>query len=468
MPEVLWLIVGLAAGAGAAWFLVAARARAVGLAQASDAEARLGAAEGRLLELRARVEVQDRDLLELRGALDGERQTRVRAETQLEEEKRNVAEQRKLVEDARQNLSETFKALSSDALKGNSQAFLELAKQSLATVVADAKGDLGKRKEAIDGLVKPLGESLHRYQSLLRDVETKREKAYGGLREQIDSLIHTQRQLEKETGDLVSALRRPQVRGRWGEMTLRRVVELAGMSDRCDFSEQVSVESDSGRLRPDMIVHLPGDREIVVDSKVSLDAYLNAISADTEDQRTQQLTRHAAQIRQHMEQLATKSYWEQFQRAPDLVVMFIPGESFFGTALEYDRRLLEDGMAKRVVLATPTTLIALLRAVAYGWRQEQIAKNAQAISELGKDLYDRLRTLSQHLVAMGRGLARANEAYNKAVGSMETRVFPAGRRFKELGVSVGPDIPEVAPLDVVPRVLNAPELVDEGAPEAET
>jgi DNA recombination protein RmuC len=458
MPYVVAFVVGLLAGGVVAWVLRSARAQAEGARRSAEAEARAGSAEGTVVELRAILEQQTADINALRAELDGVRQEKTKAETRIDEALRNVAEQKELLDDARNRLSETFKALSADALQSNNQAFLDAAKRSLDAIVADAKGDLGKRREAIEGLVKPLSDSLTRYHSMLREVEGKREKAYGSLQEQLQSLARVHQQLQKETGDLVTALRTPQVRGRWGEMTLHRVVELAGMSEHCDFTEQVSVTSESGRLRPDMVIHLPGNRQIVVDSKVSLDAYLTAISADSEEARQRQLGRHAAQTRTHMEQLASKAYWDQFQQTPDMVVMFIPGESFFGTALEHDRSLLEDGMSKRVVLATPTTLIALLRAVAYGWRQEQIARNAQAISDLGKELYDRLRTLAEHFVNMGKGLDRANRSFNSAVGSLESRIFPSARRFKDLGISSKSDIPEVAPLEATPRMLNAPEL----------
>lgn len=455
MPYVLAFLAGSIVGGVVAWVLRSARAQVETARSSADAEARAGSAEGTVVELRAMVERQVSDINALRAELDRLRQEKVRAETRVDEAMRNVAEQKELLNDARTKFSETFKALSVDALRSNNQAFLDAAKRSLDTIVADAKGDLGKRREAIEGLVKPLSDSLVRYHSMLREVEGKREKAYGSLREQLESLARVHQQLQKETGDLVTALRTPQVRGRWGEMTLHRVVELAGMSEHCDFTEQVSIASESGRLRPDMVIHLPGNRQIVVDSKVSLDAYLTAISADSEEARQLQLGRHAAQTRTHMEQLASKAYWDQFERTPDMVVMFIPGESFFGTALEYDRSLLEDGMSKRVVLATPTTLIALLRAVAYGWRQEQIARNAQEISDLGKELYDRLRTLAEHFVNMGKGLDRANRSFNSAVGSLESRIFPSARRFRDLGISSKSDIPEVAPLEGTPRMLNA-------------
>jgi len=462
MTEVIFLALGAAIGGAIAWYLASARARAAAVSRVSDAERRASAAEGGIAELRAQVESARADFDALRRSLDAEREARVKAQTQFAEVTRNLLEQQKLLEEAKARLTDTFKALSSDALKSNNQAFLELARKSLEAVVTDAKGDLGKRQEAIDGLIKPLGEALKHYEDHMRALEQSRQKAYGGIEEQLKTLSDTHQRLEKETRNLGTALRNPQVRGRWGEISLRRVVELSGMSEHCDFTEQVSVDSESGRLRPDMVVHLPGEREIVVDAKVSLDAYLKALSAESDEERQQQLKHHARQTRDHMKKLSEKSYWEQFREAPEFVVMFIPGESFFGAAVDNDPALIEDGMANRVVLATPTTLIALLRAVAYGWRQEQLAQNARAVSELGKQLYERLRTLAQHLVEMGSALEKANQAYNNAVGSMETRVFPAARRFRDLGVATGAEIPIVEPVDSTPRKLNAPEPPAEG------
>jgi DNA recombination protein RmuC len=244
-------------------------------------------------------------------------------------------------------------------------------------------------------------------------------------------------------------------------MTLRRVVELAGMSEHCDFAEQVTVDAGEGRQRPDLIVRLPAGREIVVDAKVSLEAYLDAVAADTDEKRKVAMARHAAQIRTHMNTLADKRYWTQFTRAPEFVVMFIPGESFFGAAVDTDTTLIEDGLEKSVVLATPTTLIALLRAVAFGWRQEQVARNSQEISDLGRQLYERMRTLAEHLAEVGKGLEKANAAYNNAVGSIESRILPAARRFKELGAATGEDLPLLEAIDTAPRGLSAPELTGE-------
>jgi len=463
MTEFLCALAGLAVGGVVAWVFASARARAVVASRLSEAQAQAIRAEAVTAEVRTQAQKAESDLQALRGELDAARRSRVEAETRLTEATRNFEEQKKLLDEARDRLADAFKALSGDALKSNNQAFLELAKKSLEAILAEARGNLGKHQEAIKGLVGPLEEALKRYEQQVKALEESRQKAYGSLEEQLKSLTSTQQQLQKETGNLVTALRTPQVRGQWGEVTLRRVVELAGMSDHCDYEEQPSADTETGRVRPDMIVHLPADRDIVVDAKVSLAAYLDALSAESEDQRKDCLQRHAQQLRKHMTQLAGKSYWEQFKRAPEMVVMFIPGESFFAAAVDCDKSLIEDGMSRRVVLATPTTLLALLRAVAYGWRQEQIAQNAQEISDLGKQLYDRLRTLAEHFANVGKSLQKANEAYNKAVGSMETRVFSAARRFKELGAAAGEEIGVVEPIDATPRSLDVPDSHESGS-----
>lgn len=285
------------------------------------------------------------------------------------------------------------------------------------------------------------------------------------LETQLKSLVTTQQLLQKETGNLVTALRTPQVRGRWGELTLRRVVELAGISDHCDFTEQVTTQTEEGCTRPDLMFHLPAEREIVVDSKVPLDAYLNALSAESEEQRQTQLTNHARQVRSPMNSLGSRAYWQQFDKAPEFVVMFIPGESFFGAAVDHDHTLLKDGMEKRVILATLTTLIALLRAIAYEWRQEQIAQNAIEISELRKQLYDRMRVMSGLVSDIGKGPGNTIDSYNKAVGSIEFRVLPAVRRFKDSRAATGEDISTIGPVEASPRVLNLPKLSEESEKE---
>lgn len=362
----------------------------------------------------------------LRATLEGERRA---AEAQLDG-----------LRQARDQLAQTFSALSSQALKHNNEEFLKLARENLKQFHVQAQGELAQREQAIEHLVKPIREALGKTEQQIRDIEKERKEAYGALHKHLESMARAQESLQGETRNLVQALRRPQVRGRWGEMTLRRLVELAGMVEHCDFDEQSHVRTEDGALRPDMIVSMPDGRQVVVDVKTPLEAYLDAMEAADDTQRQRELERHARHLRERVKELAGKAYWRQFTHSPDFVVLFIPGEHFLSAALEIDRDLLEDALRQKVILATPTSFVALLRAVAYGWRQEQLARNAEVIREVGEELYNRLATFTEHLSRLGNSLGSSIDHYNKAVGSFDTRVLPGARRFTELGIHAKKDI----------------------------
>ncbi len=369
-------------------------------------------------------------------------------ETTLHIERQTAAEQLAEVE-------KTFAVLSSEPLRSNSQTFLQLAQETLKRFQVHAKGELEQKEKAMENLVKPIRETLDKAEQQIRLMENERKQAYGALHKHLETLTQTQQTLHSETRNLVQALRRPEVRGQWGEMTLKRLVELAGMVDHCDFYEQQQATSAEGQSRPDMIVRMPDERELVVDAKTPLDAYLSAIEASDDETRDKHLLQHARNVRARVRELSAKTYWAQFRRAPDFVVLFIPGEQFLGAALDVDRDLLEHAMRQRVILTTPTSLIALLRAVGYGWRQQALAANAERIRETGEDLYNRLATFSEHLSGLGRSLDRAVSQYNQSVGSFQAKVMPGARKFTELGVTER-------------KAIEEPEQIEKGLREVES
>ncbi len=391
-----------------------------------------------------------RDLSELRS-----KEARLSATLKAYEEKIEF------LKEMEERLRETFESLSNRALRLSREDFLKTATATLEKFHQKATGELEKRRQAVGELVKPIQDLLLKYEREILEMEKARREAYGGLKEQVQALLVTQQRLETETGNLVRALRAPHVKGRWGEITLKRVAELAGMVEHCDFYEQESRQTEEGRLRPDMIVRLPGGKQIVVDAKVPLKAYLEAMESPEESLREARLKEHARQVQAHIANLANKAYWDQFSPTPEFVVLFIPGENFFSAALEQDPNLIEEGVRKGVILATPTTLISLLKAVSYGWRQEKMAQSARAISELGKTLYERIITFSGHLNDLGKHLGQSVQSFNRAIGSLESRVLPATRKFNELGISPKGRLEEIKRVEELPRSLQGVELSEE-------
>jgi DNA recombination protein RmuC len=463
MGEILLLIVGAAVGGTAGWLWATSRSRAEQAARVRDLENRLATQEGGGAAIREQMEGSRREIDRLQTDLRTITAQKADAEARASEIRASLEEQKRLLEEAKTRLTEAFRALAADALKSSNEDFLRLAEERFKALTQAAAGELEARKTAVETLVQPLRQALEAYQQEARALEEKRLREISGVGRQLGEVALAQTALQRETANLVNALRAPQVRGRWGEIALRKTAELAGMTKYCDFDEQASVQTEGGRLRPDMIVHLPGQRDIVVDAKVALNAYLDSLEASTPELREAALVRHAQQVRMHVKRLASKEYWNQFPQAPDFVVLFIPGEVFLAAAAERDPDLLQDALSNQVLIATPTTFIGLLLTAAYGWRQEQIAENAQRISELGRQVHERLSVLVEHFAGVGRALEKSVEAYNKAVGSLETRVLPSARRFAELDPGSGRPIQGLEPIAQAPRALAVRDGAD---PEA--
>ncbi|MGA7420156.1 MAG: DNA recombination protein RmuC [Acidimicrobiales bacterium] len=442
------LLVGLVAGV-----VVGLLARSGHVARTRTAEARLSdalTAGRRLTDENAGLQQQTATA----------RSETARLSAQLEYERTINQDRAAGFEETRQQLTGEFARLSGEALRKNNEQFLQLADSKLNETRQAAEGELGKRQEAIEQLLKPISEQLGKYDDGMRRLEVERQRAYTTLTEQMQQLSSSHDHLQKETRNLVTALRAPQTRGRWGELQLRRVVQMAGMLERCDFDEQVTSSTDQGRFRPDMVVHLPGGRNVAVDAKVPMQAFLDANEAQDETERRMHLASHGRQLKAHVDALAKKEYWKQIDPSPEFVVAFVPGDPLLTAALEHEPGLMEHAVANHVLLATPTSLIALLRAVAYGWQQDAMAESAREVQLLGAELYRRLSVLGDHFAGVGKGLNGAVAAYNKAVGSLEGRVLVTARRFADMGV-IGTGEKDIAPpvtVDVSSRALQSPEL----------
>ena len=440
---VLLTLAGLLIGAAIAWL--------AGRGSASAAARRKAELEQELASVRSQLAVVQQENAELGAA-------RAAAEATLESERSSTREKIELLTAAGEAMSAKFEALAASALQSNNASFLQLAKSELEKHQVAASGELEKREKAVETLVKPIAESLKNVDEHVRVLEASRAEAYGGLKTQVESLLETQKALQTETGNLVKALREPQARGRWGELQLRRCLELAGMLDYCDFQEQVSVTVDERHQRPDVIVKVPGDKNIVVDAKAPLAAYLAALESPDEATRNARLMDHARQVKQHIDGLAAKSYWNQFEPTPDFVVLFLPGEVFFRAALDADPELMEYGVSRKVMVTSPITLISLLRAIAYGWNQKNLAESARKISEAGKQLYDRLCVMTAHVDSLGKKLEGTVKSYNEMLSSMEKRIFPAGRRIAELDRSLAAaNLPDPEQVEKTPRHLESPD-----------
>ena len=395
----------------------------------------------------------------LAGKLARLRNEYAQLETELGHERMRALEKQAALEQLNLQLKDTFNAMATEALNSNNEQFLRLAKESLGQFHIKAEGELEKREKAVENMVKPIRDALEKTEKQVERMESGRQQAHGALTKHLETMAESHRLLQSETRNLVQALRRPEVRGQWGELTLKRLAELAGMVEHCDFQEQASVQTDNGQQRPDMIVRMPDKREIIVDAKTPLDAYLSAVEAVNDEERKTRLQQHARNVRARIRELSSKSYWQQFRHSPDFVVLFIPGDQFLSAALDVDHTLIEDALSQNVILATPTSFVALLRAIAYGWRQEVLAENAEVIREVGQDLYSRLATFAEHLSRLGRSLDSSVSAYNKAISSYDSRILPGAKKFTELGVTARKEPPRLEPIERSARHVEAPEAI---------
>ncbi len=457
MISSLFLILGLGLGFVLGWIIARSQTTPAISKATADFESKAKVAEAKAAAFLEQNQKAEASLAELRALLADEKEAKAVALTRFDESLKNVESQRRILEEAQERFKTAFEALSGEALKSNNKAFLDLAAKSMDVLLKGAQNEIGEKANEIRSIVSPLEKTLERYEQQIGELEKTRATAYGSLDNQIKSLISSQQLLEKETGNLVAALRTPHVRGQWGQISLKRVVELSGMSEHCDYNEQVSVKVEESRLQPDMLIHLPGGKQVVIDSKVSLHAYMDYIEATDETARKAALVKHAQQIRKHMNDLSSKSYWSQFPQAPEFVIMFIPGEPFVSAAVENDPTLIEEGVENRIIISTPTTLIALLRAISYGWRQEQVAKNTQQIADLGRQVYERFSAFLSHLTKTRNSLEQTIFNFNRTVASLEGRVLPSLRKFKDLGTTGADDLPSVEPIEQSPRQVEAAE-----------
>ena len=377
---------------------------------------------------------------------------KARLETELEGDQEHYENQLALLHEARDSLTQHFAVLSQKALRQNNSLFLRLADQNLKLQQHRAHSEIDKRQQAIDNLISPIRDALKRTEQQIQQIEKERQKSFGALSEQLQSLNTSEIHLRAETQNLVHALKRPDVRGRWGEMTLKRLVELAGMVEYCDFDEQVKTDTANSLLRPDMIIRMPDHRELIIDAKAPLDGYLSAIDATSDEEKRAAIKRHARNLRERMKSLAGKSYWSQFKNSPDFVILFLPGDQFLSAALEQDAQLMEDSMKNHIVLATPSSLMALLRAVAFGWKQSVFSENAETIRHIGEDLYQRIATLTEHFEKLGKSLGSSVEYYNKTLGSLERQLLPGARKMTELGIQPKKKVVEIKPIEQSARV----------------